>query len=160
MKDWHLRPSEIANLLNPAFCGEVISRGARSYETECGKTLPFALTFLVLPIVLHKPTREQLNPRTKQMHVWLQSNGPLCIGFADRVRAMKAITQEAVVFLHDQGRITIDDVGGLRVTGNNARENQFGGEVRDCLKAATVVGRLMARAGPPTAVWAMWGVRP
>ena len=66
MKRWDQRPFEIRNLFNPAFCGLVMFRALNGYEEEnvCG--LPFSLSLLVLPLCLHKNSRDVIaaNPRS------------------------------------------------------------------------------------------------
>jgi hypothetical protein len=56
MSAWNDRPTEIANLLNPAFCALLLAQAVRGYQEETKVGLPYALAFLVLPLVLHKPT--------------------------------------------------------------------------------------------------------
>jgi len=57
MIPWEHRPIEVANLFNPAFCGEVIRRCGAGYSAKLQTGMPYALAFLVLPIVLHPATR-------------------------------------------------------------------------------------------------------
>ena len=58
MKRWDLRPFEIRNLFNPAFCGLILFRGLQGYEEENLDGMPFSLTLLVLPLRLHKESRQ------------------------------------------------------------------------------------------------------
>ena len=75
VNSWETRPTGIAHLLNPAFCGELLRRGIRAHNAAGPKLIPFPLLFLALPIVLHRQTRESISATTKeQMHVWLQSH--------------------------------------------------------------------------------------
>jgi hypothetical protein len=62
VRPWNQRPIEIRNLFNPAFCGLVMHRAMCGYEEEesSPQGVPFSLTFLVLPLCLHKETREVL----------------------------------------------------------------------------------------------------
>jgi hypothetical protein len=75
VKSWAGRPTELAYLFNPAFCGWVLREAVEGYTLvrPGGMTLPLA--FLILPVVLHRPTR-QLMPRavTTKLHVWLQEH--------------------------------------------------------------------------------------
>ena len=163
MRPWEDRPIEIANLLNPAFCGEVLSRYIRKYEEVSEQSSPYALSFLVLPIVLHRRTRESISPSTReQMHVWLQSHQEVRVGFAERAKQMVPITKEAIAFLLQIGAVAVDEKGGIRpLTFKRRRvESQEGGEVGDCYKKAETVGRWFARGGTPTTIYTMWGVRP
>jgi hypothetical protein len=87
---WALRPQEEANLLNPAFCGLVIALAVDDYVKEVGEGMPFCFAFLVLPIVLHKPTREALPQRTtKALSSWLDENEEYRATFADRALALR-----------------------------------------------------------------------
>lgn len=61
MKRWDQRPFEIRNLFNPAFCGLVLFRALRGYEEEDARGMPFSLSLLVLPLCLHKDSREAVS---------------------------------------------------------------------------------------------------
>mgnify|MGYP000535543387 FL=1 len=76
MKVWSERAQEIAFLLNPAFCGRILYSTIKTYANNSHRALPFPLIYLVLPLVLHKSTREKINSRT-QLLVWIQ-NIPNC----------------------------------------------------------------------------------
>ena len=39
-------------------------------------------------------------------------------------------------------------------------ENQGNGEIDDCYKKAKILGRLFAKSGSPSTIYAVWGVRP
>ncbi len=66
MKRWDQRPFEIRNLFNPAFCGLVLFRALYGYEEEDARGMPFSLSLLVLPLCLHKDSREVIagSPRS------------------------------------------------------------------------------------------------
>ena len=74
-KIWSERPIEIAHLLNPAFCSTLLFESITGYKQENGSGMPFATAFLVLPVVLHKPTRDHL-PKSiaTKLHAWIQDN--------------------------------------------------------------------------------------
>src|SRR6266699_1933084 len=76
---WEERPVEIANLFNPAFCGEILRRCISSYQQTNSLPLPYPLLFLVLPIILHRDTRERISPRQRlTLHAWLQKHPGDC----------------------------------------------------------------------------------
>ena len=62
MKAWAGRPTELAYLFNPAFCGWVLREAVAGYASVKPAGLPLPLAFLILPVVLHRVTRE-LVPR-------------------------------------------------------------------------------------------------
>ncbi len=84
--DWNERPSEEARNLNPAFCGELIFRAVSDYRKLKPQPFSFALSFLILPIALHKATRDQLPGKASTAFVgWLADNGPFLAQLPDRV---------------------------------------------------------------------------
>lgn len=51
MENWEDRSKIVANLLNPAFCGEILRRAIASYnDNEENMLFPFSLLYLILPI--------------------------------------------------------------------------------------------------------------
>ena len=161
MLSWERRPIEIAHLLNPAFCGELIRRSIKTYNAAVPNQFSYPLVFLVLPIVLHSKTRESISPNTReQMHVWLQSHQDVHIGFVERARDLVPITRETITFLLQVGAIAINDRAGLRLAPYVPRTVPFNLEITDCYRKAEIIGRWFARAGSPSAIYTMWGVRP
>lgn len=155
------RRTESAHLLNPAFCGELLRRSIRTHNAVSPRLIPFPLLFLVLPIALHGQTRESISATTKeQMHVWLQTHQSVRIGFAERARDLVPMTREAIAFLLQIGAIAVDDRAGVRLTRYVARNVPVSPEITDCYKKAEILGRWFARAGAPTAIYTMWGVKP
>src|SRR5262245_31843235 len=99
MQSWERRPIEEANLLNPAFCSLLIARSVEGYVETADRGLPFPISFIVLPILLHQDTRRSL-PRSvaTTMLGWIETNQTQLVGFADRVRRVRPYTQEALHF--------------------------------------------------------------
>ncbi len=62
MDRWEDRPTEVANLLNPAFTGALLRRSLEAYSTEIRSGMPFGLAFLVLPMSLHPGTARRFPP--------------------------------------------------------------------------------------------------
>ena len=54
MKSWNMRTHEVAFLLNPAFCGRVLYSTIKTYNDKTCRAFPFPLSYLILPLVLHK----------------------------------------------------------------------------------------------------------
>jgi len=161
MKTWEERPTEIANLLNPAFCGQVLRFAGQEYQKVCSRPLPYPLAFLVLPIVLHKTTRERISLRVRQpLHTWLQDNQDVRIGFGERTRELVPITRETIAFLLQLGIIALDDDAGISMRGRRAVIGQDDGEVNDCYRKAILIGRWFARSGSTATIYTMWGVKP
>lgn len=160
---WSDRPPEVAYSLNPAFCGRVIDECVAEYAAASARAMPYPLSYLILPIVLHKKTRASM-PSTlkKRMHPWLSENQRVKIGFGERTRSMTQFTREALVFLIRTGRIEITATGEFEGGGTEATKNSKHGssEIMDCSKKAKIVGRWFAPYDDAAEVFRMWGVAP
>ena len=166
MKNWSHRPVEVAYLFNPAFCGEVLLRSIETYSKHSTNEegLSFPLAFLILPLVLHKKTRERIPATTKNtLHYWLRENGSALIGFPMRARNLVPLTREAITFLIQLQMIQVVTEGRLvRTTKRHRRSSGFEPdvEIEDCLSKAETIGKWFARAGTPSTVYFTLGVKP
>ena len=163
MLPWEKRPIEVSNLLNPAFCSVLLRGAIRAFQEEADEGMPYALSFLMLPIVLHKLTRQAL-PRTirTRLHVWLQDRPEVRVDFAKRTRDLVPFTKEALIFGIGCDFFTIDESGRLVVVRRGSRRFPWasGTEPHVCYKKAEFVGRWFAQTGDPTTILTMWGIRP
>jgi hypothetical protein len=164
MTPWTERPPEIANLFNPAFCGILVARAVGSFVSEAGDGMPFPLTFLILPIVLHEQTREAL-PRSKAtwMIQWLQRNPEVRMGFASRTRSLSPCTRESLMFMFAHGYLLIGAGGKVSPGAPSPRVSELEGrsqEYKKCIGKADLLGKMLARAGTTATIFALWGVRP
>lgn len=159
---WAQRPPEVRTLLNPAFCSLVLRSTAQSYSTKAQTSLPAALGFLVLPIVLHKPTRDNLPATARsKIHVWIRENPIVRIGFSRRAIELVPYTREALLFGLSHGSLRVNSDGDVAsgATGGAFRASAPS-EARRCLDAAVLLGKLFAAAGDAGTVLVAWGVRP
>jgi len=51
LPNWENRPEITANLVNPAFCSEIMRECVNAYKIETKENFPFALSVLVLPLI-------------------------------------------------------------------------------------------------------------
>jgi hypothetical protein len=163
-KNWEDRSVISANLLNPAFCGEVIRSAVTGFnENDKGLAMPFVLAFLILPIVLHKRTRQKMPTRSSTyFHSWVEENEPVFIGFADRARQMLPFTREAISFLMIQKALTIDDEG-LMFASNYRRATPKGentDEINEIYKKAELLGKWLRLTGNPQTIFMFLKIRP
>jgi hypothetical protein len=159
---WNDRSKETAYLLNPAFCGRLIYTAIRKYNLVSQQALPFPLVYLILPLVLHKSTREKISSRTKLL-VWIQQNPELLIGFAHRAKEMVKITNEAVEFLLQTKVIVIDDDAKLKIntTVKGLSKSRFvDNEIKQCLIRSEYVAKWFANTGKVETIFIGLGVRP
>jgi hypothetical protein len=127
------------------------------------RLFPYPLVFLVLPIVLHKWTREAISPNTReQMHVWLQAHQSMRVGFAERAKQMVPYTKEALNFLFQVNALATNNSAELGLVRGQQRRisEQDSGEISDCYRKAEIIGRWFARAGSTANIYTMWGVKP
>jgi len=162
MAAWDERPLEIANLLNPAFCALLLRDAAAGYRQQAASGLPYSVTFLVLPIVLHRPTREAL-PRTINaiMHAWIQEHSARQVEIVDRVRMLVPYTREAIIFGIQHRALAIVENGALESAMLRATMSfPDRTDAMTCRHAAGLLGRWFGRTGDASQILAMWGLRP
>ena len=162
MRKWSERSNEVAYLLNPAFCGRLLYNAIRTYNVEAKRALPFPLVYLVLPLVLHKNTRETISSKT-QLLVWLQKYEYLLIGFAKRAKQLVPITNETVELLLLSDLISITSAGELEfnATKQALSKTRFADdEVKECIVKSEHIAKWFARAGKSETIYVSLGVRP
>lgn len=157
MQQWSRRNPAVAELLNPALVATVIANAAVQYERESGRPMPFELGFLLVPLVLHRGTRQSLPNRTdSHLTKWVSSNEVLAAGFGARARSLVEPTREGLRFGVRLGVIKVDGAG---LTGNLRSKRPANiGDVAEVLKKAGFVGRWFARLDSPTTAFALLGV--
>lgn len=164
-RPWSRRVVEEANLFNPAYCATLLGAATKDFSKKSGSPLPFALAFLVLPVVLHEQTRIELPHSTiTSLLPWLQEHRTVLVGFSQRVFALRPVTQEALIFGIQQGALILN---GPAVSTTNQyrapterRTDMFTKEAFDCVEAAAFLGRWFANAGTTSTIYAAWGVTP
>jgi len=163
MLPWDERPTEVANLLNPAFLAVLIRDAVKEYQKEGGDPMSYSLPFIILPIVLHRPTRERLPSTTRTaMHTWLEKTPEVRIGFTSRAQRLSSFVREAILFGLQRDIYQIDDSGDLADT--NSRLGTLPGpktaDHKQCRKQAKFLGRWFAKLSDPETIYTMWGGRP
>lgn len=108
---------EVERLLNPAFCAGLIARASIRYSsnerkvgTERAAGLPHLLSFLVLPLVLHAPTRDEINSHNANygLHRFVRGRPDLLLGLDRRVEGFLAHTRAALLFGSSHGCLRFD----------------------------------------------------
>ena len=162
MKRWDRRPFEIRNLFNPAFCGLVLFRAIHGYEAEDVRGMPFSLSLLVLPLCLHKDSREVIAGSSRSYLLkTTEKNQQVMVGFADRVAQMLPYAFEVFGLLMERGCITISDDGRIQTVPNSVRKTVSGtDETISCQKVARIIGREFARIADRVTIYTTFGIRP
>jgi hypothetical protein len=162
VKRWDQRPLEIRNLFNPAFCGLILFRALHAYEEEDARGMPFSLSLLVLPLCLHKDSREVIvsSPRSYLLKT-TEKNQQVMVGFAGRVTQMLPYAFEGFGLLMERGCITIADNGRIQAVPKTVRKALDGtGETVSSQKVARIVGREFARIADRATIYTTFGIRP
>jgi hypothetical protein len=164
MKRWDQRPFEIRNLFNPAFCGLILFRSLHGYEEEDSRGMPFSLSLLVLPLCLHKDSREVIasSPRSYLLKT-TEKNQQVMVGFAGRVTQMLPYTFEGFGLLMERGCIAIADDGRIQTVPTKVRktvDNTGTDETVACQKVARIIGREFARIADRATIYTTFGIRP
>lgn len=170
MSNWTLRPQEEKSLLNPGFCAAVLWNSAKGFHTETtamggAKGMPFELAYLILPLVLHRVSRDSLPARlNSSLAVWLDEYPLVRARLAERASLLVPFTREALLFGGIHGALgfsgtAIVHSGEWKAKFNTAA-NEGSEEVRACFKRAEFLGRWFARSGSASTIMALLGVRP
>lgn len=163
MLAWERRPVEVANLFNPAFCLILLRGAINAYQNEQDAGMPYILSFLILPLVLHKPTRDALPGTTRtRMHVWLQNKPETQIGFVNRIKQLTPITKEAIIFGMQSDLVTFDERGDLVLVAKRFKSPPWAtnSEPMLCYRKSQFLGRWLAQVGDTSTILTMWGIRP
>ena len=124
----------------------------------------FALSFVVLPMVLHKPTREQLPGNASTAFAgWAADRGPVLAEFPGRVLRLVPVTREALLFVIQHKVIRLDSGGlfpGTKPIGRSARPEQVTDDVAEARSAASLLGRWFAVQGSASSIMQGLGVSP
>ena len=165
MIPWKLRPQEEKGLLNPSFCAMLLWQASNGFRRENSRRMTFEEAFLIVPIVLHRNTRELL-PRTirTSLATWLDENRLVRSSVATRSKLLVPYVKEAISFglRHDFLNIEDGEIFGVdawkRAVNKSVRESTQ--EVTECTKRSEFVGRWFSQAGAAPTVFALFGVRP
>lgn len=162
MKRWDRRPIEIRNLFNPAFCGLVLFRALQGYEEEDTRGMPFSLSLLVLPLCLHKDSREVIAGSSRSYLLkTAEKNQQIMVGFPDRAAQMLPYALEGFGLLMERGCLIVAEDGRIQPVPNKVRKTIKGtDETVSCQRVARIVGREFARIADRVTVYTTFGIRP
>lgn len=162
MRKWEDRAPETKYLLNPAFCSSLLYAAIVEYEHQGDRPMPFPLIYLILPLILHKKTREKINSKTKLLN-WVQSNHELLIMFQARARGLVEITNESIEYLLCSGVVQLNEFGEIisvsckhKISDLDCRNE----EIKQFVNKAKHVARWFVGAVTTENIYACLGVRP
>ena len=164
MKEWSVRPTDVANLFNPPFLSMILRRAVDGHIKEADQGLPFEMAFVVVPLVLHENTREALPTIATTMQTWIQENREVVIGFPRRASELVPFAREAIMFgvQRDVLRIDVDgrlSVGARKLAGATSYQ-QLSDEIKKIYSKSEFLGRWLTQQSSATTVFAMLGIKP
>lgn len=164
IRPWDQRPFEIRNLFNPAFCGLVLFRALQGYEEEDARGMPYSVSLLVLPLCLHKHSREALAAGSRgHLLTVAEKNPQVHLDLGERATAMLPYAFEGFGLLMERGCIAIADDGRIQTVPKTARKTiDMNGtaETISCQRVARFVGKEFARIADRVTIYTTFGIRP
>ncbi|WP_373291995.1 three component ABC system middle component [Nocardia pneumoniae] len=155
------QPAAVATMLNPALLAAVIAHAADGYARESGVGLPWALSFVVAPMVLHRSTRDTL-PTTTRTHLatWVSRNPVARAGLPQRAISLVEPVRAGMRFGLAHGVFRVE--GDRLVTSQRRRPRGFQTptELDGILRKSNLVGRWLSKTDSPATVFAILGVAP
>lgn len=162
MKDWNVRPPEIRTLFNPAFCGLVLARSIKGFNQETSESMPYSLSLLILPLCLHKRTRDQILDNNRSYFTKILEAYPeIRVNFAQRTHGLLRYSMEALAFLMKCNSIQVDGNGSLILNEDGIRKTISGSQdTQDCQRAAILIGKKFGKINDKVTIYTSLGVKP
>lgn len=155
---------ETLRLLNPAFLATLIGHAATGYAEHRDQGLPFALCFIVPPLVLHKDTRLVL-PRsiTSKLPDWAHRNSDKLAFLPEHARELQLAVRSAILIgvhfdiLHfdDEARMCASSQFNLKTVHDELKKSD---EIIEIMKKSHFVGRWLSVSGNQPTVLSILGI--
>jgi hypothetical protein len=154
------RSSIAAAMLNPALVATILATTATTYRKETGRGLHWALAFVVVPMVLHRGTREAL-PGTTTTHLaaWVSRNPRIRAALPARAHTLVATVRAGLRFGLTTRALTIEGDALIGVT-KKPRGYVIPDELEEILGRARFLGRWLAKTDSTATIFALLGVAP
>jgi hypothetical protein len=161
LPQWSARPPISAAMLNPAFVAAILAWSAVRHQDVHERPLPWPYAFVIVPLVIHKPTREAL-PARRSAHFanWVDGNQRVTLGFGARAASLAPNVREGIRFGLRTGALEFAEGAGLTAQLPRTLNLGFDSEVREVLQAAALTGAWLPGSGSPAHVFTLLGVAP
>lgn len=158
---WNERSSPAADVLNPAIVAVSIAWCSRRYENDRNQAMPWELAFLVVPLVLHRKTRNAY-PRSAATHftTWVNRNPEAVARFAPNAASFAPYVREGLRYGLRSGALVLTSECGLSAQLPHKVKFEQESELREIATAAALTGAWFARAGSAENVFNQLGVSP
>jgi hypothetical protein len=141
----------------------VIRVVAKEYNKNTNSKFPFAFTFIVLPILLHKETRARM-PRSIKTYffVWVEENDDLFFDFAIRTSNIVKFTKEALTFLLAYQKISLTEKGEITTNPINSKVSTYPDyfEYNEIIKKAEMLGKWLSSTTDAKSIYSFFRITP
>jgi len=161
LPSWRNRPEITANLINPAFCSEIIRECIGAFKGEINEPLPFSLAVLILPLVLNNRIRERM-PKSKSntIHAWINENEDLKIGLPKLITSFLPFSRESIMFGIAHNSFSIDEYGSLDLKTRKGKLKLDDPEIKSCISKSVILGKLFSKSGNSLTIYSILGIKP
>jgi len=161
IRPWIVRSPAIASMLNPGIVALILVAASEEYERACKKAMPWELIYLVVPLVLHRGTREAL-PQSTRSHLakWVMDNPVLQAGFPERARSLAPHVAEGFRFALQNELVILTPEGNLSGSIPSGQKPSSQGDLVSIVRASGLLGRWFAKSERTSTLFALLGVRP
>lgn len=165
MLNWEKRSKEIAYLINPAFCSTLLAIAVDEYYKKSTKDFPFTLAYIVLPLLLHKPTRIKIPTTTHStFSTWLENYPIVRIDYYKNILELKTYINEAILFGSNNGVLKIVDdsiKSNLRLNAKlRAFMNEESIEIKDFFTKSSILGKWFGNLDSPSLIYSLLEIIP
>lgn len=161
---WSERPTEEANNFNPAFCGELLCRSVGEYYKKAGTPMSVVLAFVVLPLALHRGSRDQLPKMASTAFAgWVATHDNIIAELPLRVERLRPVVREAMIFSIRQNRLAVQGGGlvpGSSKLSSTTKATISTNDTDQARSAAMLLGRWFGAQGDAPSVLQGFGVLP
>jgi hypothetical protein len=158
---WDERSTALAAMLNPVLVSVLIASAADRYEHETGSPMPWELSFLVVPMSLHRGTRDVIPNRiNSNLAKWVEDNAVLRAGLAPRARSLAPYVREGFRVGVRHAAITVHAGGGISGSLAGRLPSIAHDYIRPLTTTAAFLGRWFGHMGSSSTVFAVLGVKP
>lgn len=161
MLNWEKRPFEIANLINPAFCALILHASIGGFSKEKKIGMPYALVFLILPMILHEPTRNTLPLDTRENFFdWFkEQQEEFGRVLAYQICQFVPYTREALIFGMQRSIISVDDDGNIIQEKKNIHQTQIISDpIISLMNSSRFLGRWFAKSEHESLIFKTLGI--
>lgn len=161
LPEWEGRSWVTSSMLNPAVIAVIILAAADMYEEHSGEPLPLELIFLIVPMVLHRDTREALPTRIDSYAAkWVGEHASLQASFPSRASGMVPYVREGLRYGLRTKALELLTDGRLRGVTRWKLTKDRDKELSVIIGKSAFLGRWFAHTGTPATLFTLFGVAP